>query len=102
MLIHEFMAKIGDMKFFGIEELYNKKEKVRDQFDLLKADEKYVYKWFYFFQNCHLNRRLKENMWSYITGIISDDKIEKEYQLYCENKEKISQKAKERQTLSNI
>ena len=41
-------------------------------------------------------------MWSYITGIISDDKIEKEYQLYCENKEKISQKAKERQTLSNI
>lgn len=91
MLIQEFMAKIGNMKFFGIDELYNKKEFVRDQFDLLRDDEKYVYKWFYFFQTCHLNSRFKENMWGYITGIVNDERIEKEYQYYCNKKEKAKQ-----------
>lgn len=102
MLIHEFMCKIEDMKFFGIEDLYPKKEEVRNNFEMLRDDEKYVYKWFYFFQTCHLNSRIKENMWSYITGMISKEKIEKEYKLYCDKKEEVSKKAKERQALGNI
>jgi len=102
MLIHEFMQKIGNMKFFGIEELFLKKESVREQFHNLKDDEKYVYKWFYFFQTCHLNSRLKENMWSYITGVITEEKMNKEYEIYCQKREQAVRKARERQMPSNI
>ena len=102
MLIREFMQKIGDMKFFGIEELFLKKEYVRDKFRELKDDEKYVYKWFYFFQTCHLNGRIKENMWSYITGVIPQEKIEKEYELYCQKREELGKRSRERQMSSNI
>ena len=102
MVIHDFMQKIGDMRFFYIDELYEKKELVKEKYEMLKADEKYIYKWFYFFQTCHLNNRLKENMWDYITGVTTAEKIEKEYELYCQKKEEASRKSKERQALSNI
>ena len=101
-MIREFMIKISGMEFYVIEDLYSKKEKVRRDFEQLGKDEKYIYKWFYFYQTCHLNSKIRENMWDYITGVISDDKIEKEYKIYCQKKEEISKKAKERQALSNI
>ena len=97
MIITEFMHKIGNMKFFGFDELYSKKEEVKDSFKNLRDDEKYIYKWFFFYQTCHLNNRLKENMWDYITGVISKEKIEKEYKIYCKKKEKAAQKARDKQ-----
>lgn len=102
MLIHEFMCKIGNMQFYMFDDLYSKKEEVRNKFQTLNAEEKMMYKWFYFQQTCHLNIRIKESMWDYITGVISKKKIEKEYAIYCKKKEEQSIKGKNRMILGNI
>lgn len=61
--------EIGEIEFDTVEELYERKEEIREKYGKLSGDIKRIYKWYYFYQLCLLDYELKSLMWDYICGI---------------------------------
>lgn len=67
--IKQIAQEIGEMEFSTVEELYEKKDFIRDKYQKLEYNTKRIYKWYYFYQLCLLDYELKSLMWDYICGI---------------------------------
>ena len=63
------IENIKEMEFSTVEELYERKEEIRDKYQSLDYNTQRIYKWYYFYQLCLLDYKLKSLMWDYICGI---------------------------------
>lgn len=63
------IKEIQEMEFQTIEELYERKEEIREKYSKLDYNIGRIYKWYYFYQLCILDYKLKSLMWDYICGI---------------------------------
>lgn len=61
--------KIKEMEFSTVEELYEKKDEIKEKYQELDYNTQRIYKWYYFYQLCLLDYKLKSLMWEYICGI---------------------------------
>lgn len=95
-IIQEFMIEINDMRFANIDVLYKNKDLVREKMQYLNKNAKEVYKWYFFYQLCILKYPLKSAMWEYINGGNNIEKLEEEYIIFCEKRERLANLTKNR------
>ena len=87
------VENIRQIEFSTIEELYEKKEEIRDKYQALDYNTRRIYKWYYFYQLCLLDYELKSLMWDYICGITDVDlHLRLAYMDFKRKKEKYHQK----------
>lgn len=86
--------KLQDMEFDTIEELYERREEIREKYKQLDYDtEGKLFKWYFFYQVCCIDYDFKSAMWDYICEIGgSDVRVEHQYKLFKNKKEKYHQK----------
>lgn len=63
------IESIKEMEFSTVEELYDKKDEIREKYLTLDYNTARIYKWYFFYQLCLLDYKLKSLMWDYICGI---------------------------------
>lgn len=90
----EIMYLIEDIRFDSIDELFIKKNYVRERYSELEMDIKEVYKWYYYYQLCVLRNPLKDLMWDYINGFSVVDKLNEQYIEFCNKREKLRNRNK--------
>lgn len=88
----EFMMAIDDIRFDNIDELFVKKAYIKEKYNKLSFDMKELYKWYFFYQLCLLKNPLKSAMWDYINGFDVGSKLNDEYILFCEKRDKLRAK----------
>ncbi len=91
--IKQIAQEIGEMEFSTIEELYEKKDFIREKYSKLDYNTGRIYKWYYFYQLCLLDYELKSLMWDYICGVTEEDlHLRLAYMDFKRKKEKYHQK----------
>lgn len=86
----ELSLKIDKMRFVGIDDLFVKKQSIRERYENLTFFEKEVYKWYFFHELCLLKwknqekQSLKETFWEYLNGKTSSKEVNKLYVEFCE------------------
>lgn len=85
-LIRKFMNEINEMQFIDINELFVKKKYVKERYSLMDIDSREIYKWYFFYQLCHLKNPLKCQMWEYINGFDNLDELNRSYIEYCDKR----------------
>lgn len=88
----KFLSDITNIDFICIDDLYQKKEYIRENYCNLTGDYKRIYKWYYFFKLGNLKNPLKRLMWEYINGINNYIELCKEYRLFCDRRKRIIKK----------
>lgn len=67
-VLDNFMFKIDHITFENIDDLYSKRDKIRNSYANLEFNEKQIYKWYFFYQLCLLKNPLKKIAWEYVNG----------------------------------
>ena len=70
----EIMWNIRKITFTTIDDVYENKEKFRDEVLLLDQDTLEIYKWYFYHQLClmaHKRQFLKDLMWEYLVLVIA-------------------------------
>ncbi len=86
----EFMEYIKEMRFMNIDELFVKKNIVRDKFNDLNDNYREMYKWYFFYELCLLKNPLKSLMWDYVCGRDVLNELNIEYINFCNKRDKIN------------
>lgn len=82
-LLKYFMEYIDEMQFIDINELFVKKKYVKEKYEMMDIDSREIFKWYFFYQLCHLKNPLKEQMWEYINGSDNLAKLNTTYIEFC-------------------
>lgn len=70
-----FMEEIKGIRFGSIDEVYKRKEEIREKYQRLDKDGKEIYKWYYFYQLSLLKRvELKRLLWYYMNNSEEENK----------------------------
>ena len=87
-IIDEFMIKIDNIRFLNIDECYQNRQYIKENFQKLNDNEKEMYKWYFFYQLCLLKNPLKSLMWDYLHTDNYKVSIELnyEYAKFCERR----------------
>lgn len=67
--MEEIVQSLNDMSFETFEDLYERRKEIREKFKKKDENVKKLYKWYFFYQLCILDYKLKSLMWDYIYGI---------------------------------
>lgn len=86
----EFLLLIDDIRFDDIDDLFKKKAYVREKYLKMDFDAKELYKWYFFYQLCLLKNPLKSAMWDYLNDMDIGNKLNEEYILFCEKRDKMT------------
>lgn len=93
MIIKSFFETIRNMQFENVDDLFNRKEQIRENYFMLEKEEKIMYKWYFFYQLSLLRRPLKSLFWSYINSQTIDvfllSELNKKYQSFCDYRNKL-------------
>lgn len=88
--MEEIYREISAAMFKNADELYLNKEKIREEYTNFNTKaHKEIYKWWFFCQLSIIRNPLKELLWEYLNGLNVDEKLDKEYELFCEKRNKI-------------
>lgn len=60
---------IREMGFLTVEELYEKKDEIKKKYQKSDKNTQRIYKWYFFYQLCVLDDKLKSLLWDYLCGI---------------------------------
>jgi hypothetical protein len=71
-VLDNFMFKIEHITFENIDDLYSRRNKIRNDYADLNFNEKQIYKWYFFYQLCLLKNPLKKIAWEYVNGADKD------------------------------
>ena len=71
-VLDNFMLKIDHITFENIDDLYSRRDKIRNNYAILDFNEKQIYKWYFFYQLCLLKNPLKKIAWEYVNGADRD------------------------------
>lgn len=92
----EIMQNISDATFQSFEQIYQKKEEVREMYKKFDYDTKNIYKWYYYHQlclmKCSKKEPLKDFLWLYISGVNNLGMLKKEYNKFYKKNKKIREK----------
>lgn len=102
-----FMKNISDIRFETVEELFNKKKYIRENYQKLDRNCQEIYKWYFFAQLCVVRRlQLKRAFWYYINSDGEDFGTNKyvfdEYHKFIQEKRRICKKNAEEATFLDI
>lgn len=87
--MNEFLDKINDIRFLGVDEFYVKKAYIKRKFEKMEHDDRELYKWYFFYQLCLLKNPLKSLCWDYLEGKCNIDDLTKEYINFCDRRDRI-------------
>lgn len=84
---------IRGAEFSTVEELYERKDEIKFKYQKMDENIQRVYKWYFFYQLCLLDYKLKSLMWDYICDIGGADlHLKLAYLDFLAKKEKYHQK----------
>ena len=84
-----FMQEINDARFMNIDDLFVRKNSIRQTFSMFDNPTKEMYKWYFFYQLCLLKDPLKSEIWEYICGKDNKQSVEYEYKFFCERRDRL-------------
>lgn len=97
----EILERIKEVRFTTTDEIYSRKDEIREIVQTFDYDTLEVYKWYFFFQLCLLKNPLKELLWNYLVGekvnIKTRSDLCVEYRNYKERCMKIAQYQKKKE-----
>lgn len=83
----EILEKIESATFKDVDDLYENRQEIRENFQLFDIDTKKVYKWYFFYELCLLKNPLKGLLWEYLNKEIDENMIDItlsiEYESFC-------------------
>lgn len=101
----EILEKMKEARFTTTDELYSKKDEIREVVQKYDNDTLEIYKWYFFYQLCLLKNPLKELLWNYLIkdkiSIIEKANLNIEYQKYKERCRQILQYQKKKDEENN-
>ena len=87
------IEELKEIEFTTVEELYEKKDEIRKKYKKLDKNIQRIYKWYFFYQLCLLDYKLKSLMWDYICEISGTElHLKIEYVNFKKKKEMYHQK----------
>lgn len=84
-----FMQEIVDARFMNIDDLFARKNSIRQTFSMFDNPTKEMYKWYFFYQLCLLKDPLKSEIWEYICGKDNVSIVEEEYDIFCKRRDRL-------------
>ena len=63
-----FLKEISDIRFTSVEELYKRRDEIRELYLWLDLSTKQIYKWYFYYQLCLVKNSFKEALWEYLNG----------------------------------
>lgn len=84
--MRDFLIIIKDMKFISVDDFFEKKDILINNYNKLDPDNKELYKWYFFYQLSILKNPLKRMMWDFINGECENYMLENEYLKFCDNR----------------
>lgn len=87
----EIMWNIRNIRFVTIDEVYNDRQRFRNEVLLLDQDTLEVYKWYFYHQLCLLTSKqyeLKDLMWEYLVGKNVECDLKHQYGIYLRKKKR--------------
>ena len=88
--MEEIMQRIKEIEFATVEDLYEKREEIREGYKNLEEDAQRVYKWYFFYQLCLVDYDIKSAMWDYICEIGGAElELNHQYRIFKEKKERL-------------
>jgi hypothetical protein len=63
------IENIKSAEFSTVEELYERKDEIKFRYQKMDSNTQRIYKWYFFYQLCLLDYKLKSLMWDYICDI---------------------------------
>lgn len=87
-----FMEYIKDLRFIDVDDLFVKKQHIKDKYENLNLDCKEMYKWYFYYQLCIIKNPLKKVLWAYINGEDVLDKLNEEYIKFCNKRDNLFKK----------
>jgi hypothetical protein len=101
----EILEKMKEARFTTTDELYSKKDEIREVVQKYDNDTLEIYKWYFFYQLCLLKNPLKELLWNYLIkdkiSIMEKANLSIEYQKYKERCRQILQYQKKKDEENN-
>lgn len=83
------IQEIQEIEFSTVEELYEKKDIIREKYKKLDYNTGRIYKWYFFYQLCVLDYDFKSTMWDYICEIAGSElRLAHQYRIFKEKKER--------------
>lgn len=87
------IESLKEMQFDTFEDLYERREEIREKFKKKDDDVKKIYKWYFFYQLCCMEYDFKSAMWDYMYEISgSEVRLARQYRIIKTKKEKYHQK----------
>ena len=87
------IKEIREIEFLTVEELYERKDEIKGKYQQLDKNVQRVYKWYFFYQLCVLDDKLKGLLWDYICDIQGCElHLRLEYMNFLAKKERYHQK----------
>lgn len=87
------IESIRDMGFLTVEELYEKRDEIKKKYQKSDKNVQKIYKWYFFYQLCVLDDKLKSLLWDYICDIKGCElHLKIEYMNFLAKKEKYHHK----------
>lgn len=106
--MRDFFIIIKDMRFISVDDFFEKKDILINNYNKLDPDNKELYKWYFFYQLSILKNPLKRLMWEYLNGEehIKDgvNLLDLEYIRFCDDRSNMIERIKfqkEKQILKN-
>lgn len=97
----EILERIKEVRFTTTDEIYSRKDEIREIVQTFDYDTLEVYKWYFFFQLCLLKNPLKELLWNYLVRekvtLQARSDLCVEYRKYKERCMKIAQYQKKKE-----
>lgn len=91
--MQEILNKISKARFETIDELYIKKNKIREEVQKFNLDTIDIYKWYFYHQLCYLKEPIKEAFWDYVIlpniNIFVESRLEEKYRIFCDNRKTV-------------
>lgn len=86
--------KVMEADFETLDELYERKDKIREEVQQYNVKTLELYKWYFFYQLCLISVPTKEAFWDYLVKKEVDEftkgNLEHEYMKFCKHRKKIA------------
>lgn len=91
--MEELIQSIKEMEFKTFEDLFERREEIREKFKKKDKNTQRVYKWYFFYQLCCMDYEFKSAMWDYLYEIgDSEARVCHQYKIVKGKKDKYHQK----------
>lgn len=91
--MEDFLIYVDDMRFLSVDELFIKKEMIKQKLGRLSVDYRELYKWYYYYQLSVFKEfkdcPIKTTIWDYLHNNCSVNDVNECYRKWCNKRDRL-------------